>query len=298
MTTPWTEEDIPDLHGQTWLITGAGSGIGRETAIFANTHGARLVLACRDLDKAKVFAQTLRKAEVFHLELSSFDSIRTAARECGPIDVLINNAGVGAATYQLTEDGFEYDWAVNFLGPFLFTKLILPKIRRRIVITGSLAHQWAQLDLDDPNFEHRKWTIRAAYAQSKLAAMLWAVELNKRLLEVNSAVDIQIAHPGWAATNLGLPAVSNSILFWGAKYVAPILAQSARQGALSTMYAATGDLKPGSCVGPSGAFQIRGNPMVVSRADNAQDPQRALDVWEYAERVLQPHLDAPGMPFL
>ncbi|WP_336248936.1 SDR family NAD(P)-dependent oxidoreductase [Stomatohabitans albus] len=286
MTKNWTPSHIPDLTGQTWLITGATNGIGLETANMASHRGAHLILAARNVERATRVANRLGNAEVIHLDLDSLQSVQTAAEQVPKVDVLINNAGLTTNRRETTNDGFERQWGVNFLGPFHFTNLILNKVQRRIVVLGSVAHQWGELDLEDPNFEHRPWTKRAAYAQSKLADMLWGYELSKRLRASNHPSDVQIAHPGWAITNLGVPAVSQPMMERIANLLAPVVGQNAKYGALPTLYAATQPLPTGSYIGPNGPFQTRGFPTRVKRTATATNDDLAEQLWAYAEQAI------------
>ena len=287
MVTKWTARDLPDLTGQTWLITGATNGIGLETAKLARARGSSLVLGVRNLDRGEQIASILGGTEVIHLDLDSLACVREAAAQVGEIDVLINNAGLSTGKRETTHDGFERIWGVNFLAPFYFTNLVLPKVTRRVVILGSVAHQWGEIDLDDPNFEHRPWTKRRAYAQSKLADMLWGYQLAKRLHQAKSQVDVQIAHPGWAVTNLGTPAISQP---WLERIVGtlaiPFMGQNARAGALPTLFAATQPLPPGSYTGPDGPFQTRGYPTRCKRTTTAKDATLAAQLWAYAQAAL------------
>lgn len=287
MPQKWTARDMADLTGQTWLITGPTNGIGLETAKMAAAKGASLVLAARNVQRAERLAGVLGGAEVIHLDLDSLACVREAADQVGEIDVLINNAGLSTGKRETTHDGFERIWGVNFLAPVHFTNLVLPKVTKRVVILGSVAHQWGELDLNDPNFEHRPWTKRRAYAQSKLADMLWGYQLAKRLRQANSTVDVQIAHPGWAVTNLGTPAISQP---WLERIVGtlaiPFMGQNARAGALPTLFAASQSLPPGSYIGPDGPFQTRGYPTRCKRTTTAKDANLAAQLWDYAEAAL------------
>lgn len=204
--TKWSASDLPDLTGQTWLITGATSGLGLITAREAAAKGAHLVLAVRDTVRGARVASAIGGADVVELQLDSLSSVRRAASKIDAIDVLINNAGGSPEQRLETADGFEWNLGVNLLGPFLFTKLVLPQVRERVVILGSIAHRGQKIDFDDPHFRTRKWKKSTAYGQSKLADLLWGAELSRRLQRAGRGVDAQLAHPGWAATNMGNPA--------------------------------------------------------------------------------------------
>jgi len=277
----WDATNIPDLSGQTWLVTGATNGLGLETARRAAASGARLVLAVRDTARGAEIARELSGAEVVALDLASLDSVRRAAAQIDDVDVLINNAG-GSPTQRLeTADGFEMNLGVNFLGPFLFTNLVLPKVRRRVVVLGSTAHKGQSFDFGDPHFRTRAWSKSTAYAQSKLADMVWGLELARRLREADRGVDAHLAHPGWAATNMANPGGSR----WTKVLLAPVvslMAQPAERAALPTLFAATQPLEPGSYIGPDGPGEMRGYPKVVQPSRTAADPEVGKRMWEFA----------------
>lgn len=285
--------DIPRLSGQTWLITGATNGVGLETARSASRHGARVILAVRDTDRGRQVADELPgPASVVELDLASLTSVRRAADELltGPdesIDVLVNNAGGVTPRRRETADGFEWVLGVNALGPFHFTSLVLPLVRRRIVIVGSNAHKTGAIDFDDPHFRKRRWDLASAYAQSKLADLLWGLALDQRLRDGRVAagapeVDVQLTHPGWAATTIS-NATGNAVLDRVVTGVCSVFAQPASQAALTTMYAATRPLPACSYVGPDGIGHLRGMPTLIGRSAQASDTALAEKFWQFAE---------------
>jgi NAD(P)-dependent dehydrogenase (short-subunit alcohol dehydrogenase family) len=290
--------EIPDLTGQTWLITGATSGVGLETARAASDRGARVVLAVRDTVRGcEVAAALPGPSRVVELDLSSLDSVRTAADELRsgdpePIDVLVNNAGAITTRRQETADGSELLLGVNVLGPFLLTNLLLGSVRRRVVIVGSNAHKAATFDFDDPHFRNahgrrRRWTPASAYAQSKLGDMLWGLALDQRLRDGRAeaavaGVDVQLTHPGWAATGIS-NASGNAVVDKMITGVCSVFAQPASQAALTTMFAATRPLPPCSYVGPDAFRNLRGMPTLIGRSAEASDPAVADRLWEFAE---------------
>ena len=286
--------DIPDLRGQTWLITGATSGVGLETARSASASGARVILAVRDTARGREVAAGLPgPARVVELDLASLASVRRAADELTagggePIDVLVNNAKTITPRRRETVDGFEMLLGVNALGPFLLTALLLPLVRRRVVIVASDAHKAGTLDLDDPHFRgrHRRWTAPSAYAQSKLADMLWGLALDQRLRDGRAGagpagVDVQLTHPGWAATGIS-NASGNAVVDRVVTGVCSVLAQPASQAALTTMFAATRPLPPCSYTGPDAMRNLRGTPTLIGRSAEASDPSNADRFWEFA----------------
>ena len=274
---------MPDQTGRRWLITGATNGLGLATAQAAAAAGATLVLPARRVERAEELNQEWGgRHEVLHLDLASLSSVRTAAASItGDIDVLVNNAGVVTRRREETEDGFEKMIGTNFLGPFAFTNLLLPQVRDRVVIVGSDAHQGAGLHFEDPHFRTRKWSIIAGYGESKLADMLWGLALSRRLS--NSAVGVQLVHPGWVLSNLQ-SAVGNKIAERFITAVSTPFAQSPRKSALCNLFAATADLPECSYVGPDGFRALNGWPSLIGRSAAASDPQVAEALWELAEQ--------------
>lgn len=288
--------EIPDLTGETWLITGATSGVGLETARSASRHGARVILAVRDTARGHQVADSLPgPARVVELDLGSLQSVRRSADHllADPperIDVLVNNAGTITPRRRETADGFEMLLGVNVLGPFLFTNLLLARVRRRIVVVGSNAHKAATFDVSDPHFRHRRWSPGRAYAQSKLGDMLWGLALDRRLRDGRAVagapgVDVQLTHPGWAATNIsnatGIAPLDRVITG-----VCSVFAQPAAQAALTTMYAATRPLPPCSYTGPDAMRHLRGMPTLIGRSAEASDPAVAEWFREFAEQEI------------
>ena len=206
--------------------------------------------------------------------------------------MLVNNAGAITPRRRETVDGFEMVLGVNALAPFLLTNLLLPLVRRRVVIVASNAHKPGRFDADDPHFRCRKWTPASAYAQSKLGDMLWGLALDRRLRDGRSAaaepgVDVQLTHPGWAATGISNN-TGNPILDRAVTGVCSIFAQPASQAALTSMFAATRPLPPCSYTGPDSLGQLRGMPTLVGRAPHAADPEAAERFWGFAEAETAP----------
>lgn len=279
----------PARTGAVWLITGATNGIGRELARFVACPGRRLVLPARNLERAEAVAAELRSAgaevDLVHMDLSSLDSVRQAARavrELGVrIDVLVNNAGGVSPRKKKTEDGFEMLLGTNFLGPFAFTNQVADLVDGRIVITSSNTHKAGRFDLLDPHFDHRKWSWNSAYSQSKLADQMWAFGLQQRLSAAGSTVDVQTAHPGWSATNIqntsGIAAI-DTVLDTACK----ALAMSSKEGAMTLLEAAVGDHAPMSYIGPDGLLELWGRPEEQQTAPITRDAATTDKVWEFA----------------
>jgi NAD(P)-dependent dehydrogenase (short-subunit alcohol dehydrogenase family) len=202
--TTFTVRDIPDMTGKTAIVTGASSGIGQATARALAAHGARVVFAVRNTEKGKAAAAAAHGGtEVRELDLASLDSIRAfAAGWDGPVDLLINNAGVSQPSLSRTVDGFEAKFGTNHLGHFALTNLLLEHITGRVVTVASQAERFASLDFGDLNWERRPYAPSRAYNDSKLANLLFTAELQRRLTAAGSRVLANAAHPGLVATNI------------------------------------------------------------------------------------------------
>ncbi|HET9778332.1 MAG TPA: oxidoreductase, partial [Propionibacteriaceae bacterium] len=203
-STGWTSADLPSQQHRTVVVTGANSGIGLPTARAFAEAGARVVLAVRDLAKGAAAAESIPgDCEVRHLDLADLASVRAFARTWqGELSVLINNAGVMRTPERRTADGFELQIGTNHLGHFALTNLLLPHLTDRVVTVASGVHRGGSISLDDLNWERRKYRPWSAYQQSKLANLLFTLELQRRLTAAGSAVRAIAAHPGYAATNL------------------------------------------------------------------------------------------------
>jgi NAD(P)-dependent dehydrogenase (short-subunit alcohol dehydrogenase family) len=280
----WTTADLASLDGRTFVVTGANSGIGQEAARALAGAGAHVVLAVRSRAKGEEAAAGIGgSTDVRELDLADLGSIRAFANGWdGDIHVLVNNAGVMATPETRTKDGFELQIGTNHLGHFALTNLLLPRIRDRVVTVSSGAHRMGSIRLDDLNWERGEYKAWPAYGQSKLANLLFTLELQRRLTEVGSDVRALAAHPGWAATNLQQHTGSwlqNTMMQIGNK----LIAQSDSAGALPTLYAATEDLVGGSYVGPDGFREGRGHPTPVGRSKAASDWETAAKLWALSE---------------
>jgi NAD(P)-dependent dehydrogenase (short-subunit alcohol dehydrogenase family) len=281
----WTAADLPALQGRRLVITGASSGIGLAAAQALAAKGAHVVLAVRDTAKGEQAASEIAgDTEVRRLDLADLASIRAFAHDLEePIDVLINNAGVMNTPLGRTADGFELQFGTNHLGHFALTNLLLSRIIDRVVVVASNAHRGASLDFDDLNSENGYQRHRT-YGRTKLANLLFASELQRRLAAAGSSIKVISAHPGLAATNLQKP--TGSRLENGAIAVAVrLLAQDSEMGSLPTLYAATQDLPGDSYVGPDGLLGMRGHPELVGRTSAAKDEEAARKLWEESERL-------------
>ena len=278
--TRWTANDIPDQTGRTAVVTGATSGLGLATAGALAAKGAHVVLAVRDPARGEAVAAGLAgKVEVRRLDLADLASVREfAGGWSGPLDVLVNNAGIMMVPAAETVDGFESQFGTNHLGHFALTNLLLPHVTDRVVTVASTMHRTGTIVLDDLNWQRRPYSPERAYGQSKLANLLFTLELSRRLHEAGSPVRATAAHPGWSATNLqsrtGDP-VRHALMQLGNR----VIATSPDEGARPTLFAATADIPGGSYVGPGGFLERRGTPALVGRTVAASDPEMAKKLW-------------------
>jgi NAD(P)-dependent dehydrogenase (short-subunit alcohol dehydrogenase family) len=291
----WTTEDMAGQDGRTFVVTGANSGIGLEAARALGAAGARVVVACRDTSKGEhAVAELDGDFDVRRLDLADLASVRAFAGElAGDIDVLINNAGVMAVPRARTADGFEMQLGTNHLGHFALTGLLLDRIGDRVVTISSGAHRMGRMRFGDLQSEHRyqRWL---AYGQSKLANLLFMMELQRRLDAAGSDVRSVAAHPGYAATNLQSHTQSIQDQIMG--LANHVIAQSAAMGALPTLYAATEDVPGAAYVGPDGLLEQRGHPRLVDMSGAAKDEQSARRLWERSEELTGVRYDFAAAP--
>jgi len=290
----WTTNHIPDQGDKIVIVTGANSGLGFETSRALAHRGAAVIMACRSLEKGEAAAEQIRgespqgRVLVKWLDLTDLSSVQKFAEnyleEYSRLDILINNAGVMAIPYQRTVEGFELQFGTNHLGHFKLTGLLINLLKRtphaRVVTVSSYAHYFGRINFRDLNSErfYQKWL---AYAQSKLANVLFGLELQRRVARSgNNPISI-IAHPGYAATNLQRTSKLYSMLN-------PIMAQSQEMGALPILYAATSpEIRGGEYIGPDGFLGQRGYPhkALLSRGSRNQDTAKRL--WEVSEELTQ-----------
>jgi NAD(P)-dependent dehydrogenase (short-subunit alcohol dehydrogenase family) len=307
MGTKWTARQIPDQTGRIAIVTGANSGIGLVTSLELARAGGRVVLACRDTVKGDAAARDIAgtvvgaDVEVSALDLSSLASVRAFAQSFKAkhqaLDLLINNAGVMASPRRVTSEGFELQLGTNHLGHFALTGLLIEAMNgrdnARVVTVSSAAHRLGRIDFGDLQGErrYRRW---GAYSQSKLANLLFAIELDRRLRAAHSAIRSLAAHPGYAATNLqfaAAPRLDRMLMALGNR----LMAQSAEMGALPTLYAATyPNLAGGTYVGPDSFFEQRGYPQVVSASAAARDEESARRLWKVSEDLTGVHFPPLG----
>lgn len=277
----WTAADLPDLTGRTVVVTGASSGIGFVTARELGRAGARVVLAVRDPEKARhAVAGLPGNFDIWRLDVSDLTSVRGFAGSwTGPLDVLVNNAGVMDLPAARTVDGLDVQTATNVLGPFLLTRLLLPRITDRVVSVTSQLHRQGRPDVGDLDWRARRYAPMQAYRDSKLAIVLLSLELQRRLGAAGSTVRSLLAHPGIARTGLAAHSRAGAINRLG------FLINDVEHGALPTLFAATQDLPGNAYVGPDGPGSIKGHPSVGRPARRGLDMHVAERVWTAAEAL-------------
>jgi NAD(P)-dependent dehydrogenase (short-subunit alcohol dehydrogenase family) len=298
MADGWDARRIPDQSGRVAVVTGANSGLGLVTARELARKGALVVMACRNLDKGRVALADAEGAaggarpELEELDLASLASVRSFAERFRAkhdgLDLLVNNAGVMAPPRRETADGFELQFGTNHLGHFLLTDLLLGLMEgradARVVTLSSSAHKAGRIAFDNLNGDRRYFRWRG-YSQSKLANLLFALELDRRLRERDSTVKSVAAHPGWAATNLqsaAAPLFDRLVM----KVGNATIAQNDEMGALPVLFAATQPgVQGGSYVGPDGLAERAGYPKLVEPSKGARDEEVARRLWEVSEQL-------------
>lgn len=295
--------DQNDLSGRIAVVTGANSGLGLETARALAARGAHVVMACRNPQKAadavaEIAANAPGGVEAMPLDLASLKSVEAFAAafrdRFAALDLLINNAGVMVPPFGLTAEGFELQFGTNHLGHFALTARLCDRLlaapRGRVVNVASLAHRAGRIDFDtlDTPPTARTYRATAAYGQSKLANLLFTLELQRRFTAAGVAATAAAAHPGWSSTNLQ----ANLRI---AELLNPLFAQSPAQGALPTLYAALMDAAAGGYFGPDGFMEMRGKGVApAARTARAQDVSAAERLWTHSERLTGVHFDIPA----
>ncbi len=307
MSAKWTTDQIPDQSGRTAVVTGANSGLGLATARALARAGASVTLACRNTDKGAAAQREIRttapdaSVELAALDLGSLASVREFAEQfCSAhdgLDLLINNAGVMAPPRRQTADGFELQLGTNLLGHFALTGLLIGAMEgragARVVTLSSNAHKMGRINFDDLQSE-RGYSRWRAYGQSKLADLMFALELDRRLRAAGATVISVAAHPGYAATKLQSAAAPAADRFVMA-VTNRLVAQNADMGALPTLYAATEPgLEGGTYVGPDGFGEFRGHPVPVKPNGAARDPLVAARLWDVSEELTGVKFELPA----
>jgi NAD(P)-dependent dehydrogenase (short-subunit alcohol dehydrogenase family) len=302
-TTKWTADALPDQTGRTVLVTGANSGLGLRSAEALASHGARVLMACRNEAKAEAARDLVAKGAtgpepvVVRLDLADLASVEACAAEVAAtvdrLDVLMNNAGLMRIPLARTAQGFEMQLGVNHFGHFALTGRLLPVLLRatapRVVTTASNAHKFGRINWDDLDAEkrYRKWP---AYGQSKLANLLFSHELDRRARAAGTDLVSVAAHPGYAATHLQTASLEMEsgpaarLLAAAVAFGNRVVAQSDAMGALPQLYAATmPDVAGGDYYGPDGFLEQRGHPKTVTGNARSTDAGDAHRLWQLSE---------------
>ena len=296
----WTLDQIPQQAGRIAVVTGANSGLGFSTSRALALKGAKVIMACRNLEKGEMARQLIINEsvavapEVWQLNLASLESVKLFALKFAAagtrLDLLINNAGLMAIPYDRTEDGFEMQFGVNHLGHFALTARLWPMLSKtegsRVVQVSSLAHHIGEIRFEDIHWEkgYKKW---GAYGMSKLANLLFVRELTNRLAETGDKVTVAAAHPGYADTELqakGSRMKGNQLGAVSMNLVNKLVAQSGEKGALPSLYAATAeDVEPGAYFGPGGLMKLHGWPKQESPNKKLVNNEVAGKLWDVSE---------------
>ncbi|MEI9887172.1 MAG: oxidoreductase [Rhizomicrobium sp.] len=297
---PWTAADIPDQSGKYAVVTGAG-GLGYETALALARHGAEVVLAGRNPAKGAQSVAKVRAAapgaKIGFADLDLADLKSVAGFAAGltaqgrPLDLLVNNAGVMTPPRrQVTADGFELQFGTNHLAHFALTARLLPLLRQaprpRVTTVSSSMHRIGRIDFADLQAEKR-YVPRAGYGQSKLANLLFTLELQRRSDARGWNILANAADPGFALTDL-IPngPGTESPLYWVSRLVARFASQSPAEGALPQLFGATSpDAKGGAYYGPSGRLGLVGPPGPAKMSARARDKKVAARLWEVSEKL-------------
>lgn len=287
----WDIKNIPSQDGKVALVTGANSGIGYETALAFAKKKMTVILACRNLEKGHKAKNAILKSftdaqiEVMQIDTSILKSVRNFSSEflkkIDRLDLLVNNAGIMMSPHKVTEDGFENQFATNYLGHFALTGKLMPLLlktdRSRIITLSSLSYKWSEIQFEDMHFK-KGYNKKKAYGQSKRACLIFAYELQRRLLKAQANTISIAVHPGLSKTNLDR---------YFPKLIRPLGAlflQHQSQGALPVLYAALeNSLKGGEFIGPDGFQEMRGNPMIVDSDDYSKNTEIAERLWKASE---------------
>lgn len=281
----WTEDEIPDLTGRTYVVTGANGGIGEHITAALAVHGARVVMACRNASKAESVAKRIgADIEVEQLDLGDLASIRSFAEQADSFDVLINNAGLLSVPLGRTADGFESQFGVNHLGHFALTGLLLDRISDRVVTLSSVAHKRTKtLDFNDLNYENRPYDASDAYVQAKLCNLMFARELQRRLSAGGSSQKSFAVHPGVTSTALDN---AENLADRLSKPILKLVGQQPRKAAESTLFASTQpDADPETYWGTTGLMGVRGPVGASTSSPLSQDKAAWGQLWAASEKL-------------
>ena len=298
--TDWTIANIPPQAGKLAVVTGATGGLGYQTAMRLAQAGAEVVLTGRNEAKGREAVTKIRNqfpdANISFeaLDLANLASVAGFVRDFATahpsFDLLINNAGVMALpTRQTTADGFEMQFGTNYLGHYALTAQLLPLLRRahqpRVVSLSSIAHRTGFIQFNDLQGE-RFYSPWKAYNQSKLAMLMFALELQRRSDAAGWNLMSNASHPGWARTDLFANGPGFGLISFASQFAAPLFSQSAESGALPTLYAATSpQAEGGGYYGPNGLYELRGPPAPARIMPQARDQAAAAKLWDVSQQL-------------
>jgi len=296
----WTTKQIPSQAGKIAIVTGANSGIGYHTALELARAGATVILGCRNPQKAEAAKAKILAAlpqahvEIAKLDMADLESVKSFAEAFvaggRKLDLLINNAGIMSPPKRMaTAQGFEAQFGTNHLGHFALTGELMPALLKtpgsRVVTVASIAHKGGRMRYEDPNWE-RAYDPRKAYQQSKLANILFGLELDRRLKRAGADVSSVLAHPGVATTSIVTNGMGENLKTNIVNFILRFVAQSEARGALPTLYAATSpEAQSGHYYGPDGLAEIKGNPVETKPKAHALDPVSAARLWHISEQM-------------
>ena len=289
--------EIENMPQRIAIVTGANNGLGFETTKGLVSKKIKVIMACRNKDKATIAKSNILSVypnanlEIMELDLTSLESVRAFVAsylaKYHQLDLLINNAGIMIPPFGKTKDGFETQMGVNYFSHFLLTQLLLPLLNKtpnsRVVSLSSIAHKNARIDFNNLNSEH-SYSKTSAYGQSKLACLLFAFELDRRLKKANSHVLSVAAHPGVSNTNLFqfAPKIIKALAF----LFVPFFTHSPENAALPSLNAALGkDVKGGEFYGPTGFNDMKGSPELAMSSAQSHELKLAEDLWAISEKL-------------
>jgi NAD(P)-dependent dehydrogenase (short-subunit alcohol dehydrogenase family) len=296
----WLSDHLSSLVGRVFVVTGANSGLGLETARALGSRGATVIMTARDMEKGEAAVDSLLaeqpdgRFDLRHLDLADLESVREFAGGVDRVDVLVNNAGVMMPPHTLTEQGYELQFGVNHLAHFALTILLFNTLLEsedpRVVTVSSGLHHRGRIHFQDLH-GNLDYSPTKYYTQSKLANVVFALELHRRLRSNGFGMRSVLAHPGYSATNLqssGPRGIAKLLMKVGNK----VMAQDAAMGALPQIYAAAGaDVESGQFYGPDGRNENKGYPTIVEPLDAARDRELGRRLWDISEEMTGVHID-------
>lgn len=294
----FTLKNAPSQKGKLAIVTGANDGVGFETSLGLLSKEAKLIMACRNPEKANNAIIKLKKAfpkaeiEFIQLDLSKLSSVKSFVKEFkqkfNKLDILINNAGIMVPPFSKTEDGFESQMAVNYFAHFLLTGLLMNELeaadKARVISLSSIAHKRGKIDFDNLNAE-KNYNKSAVYSQSKLACLIFAYELDRKLRNAKSSVISLAAHPGVSATNLfeNMPKLATKIVMTLSK---PLLNSPKAAALPSLMAALDSEVESGDYYGPSGFMEMSGKAAKAHSKPQSHNLETAKKLWEVSEKLV------------